>query len=467
MKILFIRPRPSPETIGLQHVMIVEPLELEVLAGLLHPGDIPVIIDMIIEKNSIDYFIKKEKPDIFCVTGYITNIPTMIDYCRVAKKINPQISTIVGGTHCEVCPDDLDDEGVDFRVVRNATTVFSHLLHYIRGEGDFPEGVLGRGEILIPEKLPPFNFAFPFPDRRLTARYRKHYFYIFHDKVALLKTAFGCPHSCRFCFCRKITNGNYHERPLTDIIRELLSIREKEIYIVDDDFLNTRSRISGFIETNKAYNLNKHYLLYGRADFIAKNPDIMKDFAGIGLKTVIVGIESFFDEELNQYNKKTDARMNEEAMKILNHLGIDCFATIIISPYWGKEEFAYCKEKIKKLGIHYVNLQPLTPLPATGISVAAEDLLIPYSDFHKWDLAHVTIRPAKMSVGDFYRSIINLYEEILFQPRFLSGYLKTYSPRMLWKMSKGSFLVRKQYFRKIKEAKDVSNWSFNKTKRGL
>ena len=53
MKILFTRPRPSTETIGLQHVMIVEPLELEVLAGLLHPEDIPVIIDMIIEKHSI------------------------------------------------------------------------------------------------------------------------------------------------------------------------------------------------------------------------------------------------------------------------------------------------------------------------------------------------------------------------------------------------------------------------------
>ena len=31
MKLLLIRPRPEKETIGLQHVMIVEPLELAVL----------------------------------------------------------------------------------------------------------------------------------------------------------------------------------------------------------------------------------------------------------------------------------------------------------------------------------------------------------------------------------------------------------------------------------------------------
>jgi len=34
MKILMVRPRPTSRTIGLQHLMIVEPLELEVLASL-------------------------------------------------------------------------------------------------------------------------------------------------------------------------------------------------------------------------------------------------------------------------------------------------------------------------------------------------------------------------------------------------------------------------------------------------
>ncbi|TFH35809.1 MAG: hypothetical protein E4G95_06480 [Bacteroidia bacterium] len=103
MKILFVRPRPSKETIGLQHVMIVEPLELEVLATLAGSAHHAVIIDMILERKSIDYFIRKENPDVFCVTGYITNVPGMINYCRRAKDISRGIITIVGGVHCEVC----------------------------------------------------------------------------------------------------------------------------------------------------------------------------------------------------------------------------------------------------------------------------------------------------------------------------------------------------------------------------
>jgi len=451
MKILFVRPRPSAKTIGLQHVMIVEPLELEVLATLVGAANQAVIVDMILEKKPIGYFIRKENPDIFCVTGYITNVPGMIDYCRCAKRISPGIITVAGGVHCEVCPQDLNDASIDYRVVRNATTVFPPLLEYFENGKLFPKGVLKYNEQLLPAELPPFDFSFPIPDRKLTARYRKKYFYIFHDKVALIKTSFGCPFTCNFCFCRELTRAGYFERPLNEVIVELQTIKEKNIYIVDDDFLTSGARVVDFIEANRSAGLDKNYLLYGRADFIAGNPTIMADFKAIGLKTVIVGFESFYDHELKNYHKNTDAKTNEEAMKVLNQNKIECYATIIVSPDWGKKEFDFCRDKIRELGIHYVNLQPFTPLPGTGNTVEPSELIIPYSDYERWDLAHVTIRPKKMSTADFYKSILRLYNSILFQPRFLIDYIKKYKLAMLLKMVLGSIKVRKQYLLKIKE----------------
>lgn len=451
MKILFVRPRPSPETIGLQHVMIVEPLELEVLARLVGKNDIPVIIDMILEKRPVAYFINREKPDMLCVTGYMTNVPAMIRYCRIAKTINPEIKTIVGGVHCEVCPKDLDDNDVDFRVVRNAAVVFPLLLEHIQGRADLPEGVFRSNEKVSPAALPPFDFSFPIPDRTLTARYRKKYFYIFHNRIALIKTAFGCPFSCNFCFCRKITDGQYFKRPIKEVIRELKTIKEKEIYIVDDDFLTSRTRVLNFIEAVQSAQLSKHYLLYGRSDFIVQNPDTIQRFRTAGLKTVIIGFESFFDHELKRYNKTINAKTNEQAMKVLKENHIDCFGTIILPPDWGNYEFSMCRKKLLDLGIHYVNLQPLTPLPGTDQVVDDNKLLIPYSDFPKWDLAHISIRPEKMSVHDYYANILELYRAVLLQPAYLFGYMKKYSLPMLWKMMKGSFLVHSQYRRKIKE----------------
>jgi len=179
----------------------------------------------------------------------------------------------------------------------------------------------------------------------------------------------------------------------------------------------------------------------------------MSDFRTIGLRTVIVGFESFSDHELKSYNKNTDVKTNEEAMRVLNNCRIECYATIIVSPDWGKKEFDYCRDKICKLGIHYVNLQPFTPLPGTGVVVEKDELIIPYSDFERWDLAHVTIRPKKMSTTDFYKNILRLYNLILFQPRFLFDYLGKNNLLMILKMLKGSIKVRKQYMLKIKELK--------------
>jgi radical SAM superfamily enzyme YgiQ (UPF0313 family) len=451
MKILFVRPKPSIETIGLQHVMLVEPLELEVLATCVSDEYTSTIVDMILEKELIEFFIRREQAHVFCVTGYITNVPEMIEYCKVAKSINPNIHTVAGGVHCEVCPDDLNHPAIDFRVVRNATTVFPKLLGYIKGQNKFPEGTLKVNDIA--GNLPEFDFAFPIPDRRLTKKYRNQYFYIFHNKVALLKTAFGCPYSCNFCFCREITQKRYVERRLDEVIEEIKTIEEQDIYIVDDDFLTTRQRVKSFIEANHREKLKKHYLLYGRADFIANNPDLMSEFKEVGLRTVIVGFESFFNHELKQYNKNVDAATNEKAMQVLNKTGIECYATIILSPEWGRKEFSMLRKKIKQLGIHYVNLQPMTPLPGTDNNQYQKKLIIPYSDFARWDLAHVTIQPEKMSVADFYKELLGVYNAALFQPAFLFNYLKRYPVSMLWKMIKGSFMVWKQYQHKIKEVK--------------
>ncbi len=451
-KILFIRPEASPETIGLQHVMIVEPLELEILYGLVRENDNPEIIDMLVEKQPFEYFINLHKPDIICLTGYITNVGIIIDYCKIAKAANPHIVTIVGGVHCEVVPEDFEHESIDFRVVRNAAITFTDLLNHIDNKTVLPAGVLTKNEKLDISKLPDFNFYVPWAVRSSVKKYREQYFYIFHDKVALLKTSYGCPYNCSFCFCTVITAGKYSQRPLDDVIAELKSIPQKEIYIIDDDFLTDRKRLETFIEKSIENNLDKKYLVYGRADFIANNPDLMEKMTKIGLRTVIVGFESFFEADLKKYNKKTNAELYKQTMQVLNRNKIDCYATMIVSPEWDKNDFKKMVKSVKEIGIHYVNLQPLTPLPKTGFLYPEEQLLIKRTEYEKWDLAHVAIKPDKMSTADFYREIIKAYNKILFQPKVLLNYLKQYSPKMLLKMIQGSNRVRKQYHKKIEES---------------
>lgn len=452
MKILFIRPRPDRETIGLQHLMLLEPLELEILYTLIRPEDTAEIIDLIIEKRSFAHFISLHNPDVICFTGYITNVAQIIAYAAQAKAINEKIVNIAGGVHCEVCPEDFEHECIDYRVVRNAARVFTKLLNHIAHNEPLPPGVLQKNESTHPNLLPPFDFSIPFPNREAVKKYRKKYFYIFHNKVALLKTSFGCPFACSFCFCRVITGGKYVQRPMQQVIEEIKSIHEKEVYIVDDDFLTDHARIVEFISEIRKVGIKKRWLVYGRADFIAANPVLMKELKSIGLRTVIVGFESFTASELNDYNKKISADLYAETMQVLRQNRIECFATLIVSPAWSKEDFKHMVKQVINLGIHYINLQPLTPLPKTGLVVPDEKIIIDRKDYPKWDLAHVSVKPEKMAVHEFYEEILKAYYAILYRPEVIFKHLISYSPRMLYKMFLGGRRVGRQYREKIKEA---------------
>ncbi len=450
MKILFLRPSAPEETIGLQHLMIVEPLELELLATLVEKEHDVIIIDLILEKQGAEYFIKKYMPDMVCITGYITHTSYMLKISQKAKEINSKIIIVVGGVYIEKLPEKINSPFVDYRVVRNALLEFPKLLNYIENRGEFPLGVLRIDEILDETTLPEYNFSVPIPNRSLTKKYRDKYFYVFHPKVALLKTSFGCPFPCSFCFCRKITGDNYWERPLEEVIEELKGIEENEVYIIDDNFLVSKERVMSFIELLKKHSIKKRYLIYGRADFIAKHPKTIKRFKKYGLRTIIVGFESFNDNELTSLNKKSMAKTNEYAMNVLNKYKVDCYASVIAMPEWSKEDFRKATKKMIDLKIRFLNIQPLTPLEKTDINFDDNNLIINRSDYARWDLAHIVVKPEKMSVKEFYREILKMYIRVLFQPSNLIHHIK-YPIKYQIKLLLGAIKVKKQYSRKINE----------------
>jgi len=92
LSILLIRPRPPKETIGLQHVMICEPLELEYLVGNIDKNKASVeIIDMILEKKPIEFFVDKYKPHIIGMTAYITHVGVVKEMAKAIKFVSKDI----------------------------------------------------------------------------------------------------------------------------------------------------------------------------------------------------------------------------------------------------------------------------------------------------------------------------------------------------------------------------------------
>jgi len=422
MNILLIRPKPHRATIGLQNVMICEPLELMTLAAVLRANEHTVtILDMILERRSLKHFIHKYQPETVGITGYISHIGVIKEYAKRIKILNPKIKVCVGGVHAAVCPEDLSDPNIDL-VCRTADDFYR-----------FSDCA---------------NFAPRLPDRNLPKRYIKKYYYLFQTLCALIKTSFGCPYNCNFCFCKEITP--YDARPVSDVINELLTISQKEVYIVDDNFLHNGERLIEFCEQLEIQNIHKHFLVYGRADFIAANEDVIARLAKNGLSAVIVGLESANQDELDSYNKRTKLDDNIAAVRILKKYNIECYATVILGLDWDKSDFKQLYRFLKELDIAFVNLQPFTPMPGTAYFDDYKDrLLIPYEQPEKWDMAHLVVNPGKLSVRQYYAQIIRLYYKITVTPKHTAYMLRRYGLKQTLKLSIGAFRITMQYLAKI------------------
>ena len=450
MKVLLVRPRPHKETIGLQHVMICEPLELEYLVSNV-PDKIKdkvklKIIDLIVEKRSYKDILLKEKPDFIIFTGYITHVGIIKDMSKESKTILPNVKIGVGGVHAEVVPEDFNSEWIDFIYSRNGIDGFNLTLEGLL-EGKDTE-TINQDIVNLGPKNTEFNYKYP--ARESVSQYRKYYYYMFHSPCALIKTSYGCPYNCSFCFCKEITDGKYFAREVEDIMDELEEIKEEEVYIVDDDFLYNVDRLQEFVAALKKRNIKKKFLVYGRADFIVKNKEILTQLREVGLQAVIVGIESFKSEDLKSYNKGTTKEINEECIKVLKSLDIELYATLIMPLDFTKDDFRQMTQWLKSLDVRFVNLQPLTPLPGTEIfEEYLPDLLVKREDYHLWDMAHVVLKPEFMSIRRFYLELLIAYYRIIMRPKHIYALIKKYGIKDNIKMLIGSNFVSAQYIYKI------------------
>ncbi|NLC02733.1 MAG: radical SAM protein [Tissierellia bacterium] len=430
--------------------MICEPLELEYLVSNV-PKEISnmvdlKIIDMIIEKESYESIIERESPEFIVFTGYITHVNLIKDLSKVAKMLLKNVKTGVGGVHAEVVPEDFNSPYIDFIYNSNGIDSFNETLIGLVGKKSIDE--IKNNIIKIgPKKT---NFNYNHPNRKSTDKYRKSYYYMFHNPCALIKTSFGCPYNCSFCFCKEITDGKYFTRDMEDVMDELEGISEEEIYIVDDDFLHSPKRLDLFINSLKARNINKKYLVYGRADFIVENEDLLSRLKDSGLQAVIVGIESVRSQDLKDYQKGTTKEINEKAIKILQNLDIELYATLIIPLDFTKRDFNQLTEWLKTLNVRFVNLQPLTPLPGTDIFHQYIDkLLVKREDHEVWDMAHVILKPEHMTIRKFYMEILKSYYKVVMRPKHVIALIKKYGWKENWKMLMGSSFVSWQYLKKI------------------
>lgn len=415
MRVLLIRPPVPKHTIGLKHVMICEPLELEyVAAGL--SEHVVEIFDMIVEKDRLPDRLRRFNPDVIGTSSYITGVNEVKKLCRQAKAWNPNVWTVVGGVHASCVPEDFADHAIDAIVLGDGTALMPELLDAF-ATGKLLDDVAGLALPIDDERVirtsdRPYIRApdsLPLPRRDLVEHLRHYYYYIFHRPLTTMKTAWGCWYRCNFCFTWQITGGTPYIRSPESIVDELARITTDDVYIVDDIFLINPHRLQRIAELMRERGIHKKILCYGRADFIAENEPIVAEWAKLGLCAVLVGLEASTDDELAAMHKASTVSANRRAIDVLRRHGIDTYGSLIPNPDYSPADWERLWRFIDETGLYYLNISPLTPLPGTDIwPEYADRITVPRKAHALWDLSHAVL-PTRMSLRDFYRALLRLY----------------------------------------------------------
>jgi hypothetical protein len=77
------------------------------------------------------------------------------------------------------------------------------------------------------------------------------------------------------------------------------------------------------------------------------------------------------------------------------------------------------------------------------------DLIIPRNEYEKWAMAHVVIKPSKLSVRAYYMQIVKLYFRLSLNPKSCIYMIKKYGLKDCIKLSFGAAKITRQYLAKI------------------
>ncbi|NER29492.1 MAG: radical SAM protein [Symploca sp. SIO1C4] len=157
------------------------------------------------------------------------------------------------------------------------------------------------------------------------------------EKRGCIETTRGCEHKCSFCF---INLGSNFEKKwqirsgyaIVSDIKKYLDQGISKFVFLDSEFLGVRK--VDHIEKTKLLNMIKdelppiRYSIWNRADTLLKfnQFDLLKQS---GLTKVLIGVESFFQEDLDILNKATKSEWIEEAIIQLINRHIYCCLTFM------------------------------------------------------------------------------------------------------------------------------------------
>jgi anaerobic magnesium-protoporphyrin IX monomethyl ester cyclase len=268
--------------------------------------------------------------------------PDAIELVRCLRRSAPDAYHIMGGQGLQFLWEDVlrDCPELDAACMYEGDETIAEVWDaLLRGQDD--RGIKGlytrrEGRVVTEGPRPPVTALDDLP-----YTYRDPSAGAYRGGHATMSTSRGCAAHCTFCQSGNYAN-RYHKLPkwrqrsARSVIDEIVHLHDTHgvdaISIIDDDFLGGagqgRQRAIEFADRLDRLPFQITYSIECRVDEIDEY--ILRRLHDVGLRHVLIGIESAIDDDIRLFAKKTTNEQVEDAMALLRRLNID-FSTGFIT----------------------------------------------------------------------------------------------------------------------------------------
>jgi len=420
MRVLLVNPPCGPRTIGMRYISRIEPLGLEYIGAAVSGQHDVRLVDMCVRPADLLRTLKRFTPDVVGVTTESVRMGPALDVLRTVRKIAPECLTVVGGHHPSLYPADFDDAAVDLVVLGEGVKTFAEICAARSAGGRNFEHIAG---LMIrtangltatePRPLPTTLDDYPLPDRSLTARYRRQYYYITEPWVAGVRTSFGCPHKCSFCPSALYCQNRFIVRDPELIFDEICTVKEPFVMFCDTGSFHDTERFRALGQMILKSGLKKRYYTYARADTVVRNPGLFELWAKAGLSVVMIGLEALDEEALQRFNKGTSISQNEQAVRFLEEIGVSVCGGFVVEPDASRRDFDRMDNYIRThRSILHAEFTPLTPFPGTRYYQQQRENVLT-RDWQVYDMQHFVVKTS-LPPEELYALMVRSYRRIVF-----------------------------------------------------
>ncbi|MHA2163286.1 MAG: B12-binding domain-containing radical SAM protein [Candidatus Thorarchaeota archaeon] len=411
------------------------PLGILNLAAYLRTHDSTVEIEVLdcqaenIGWRDIENRIEVFRPDIVAPSALATcNAFKGLRIAGIAKKVNPDITTIVGGQHFTVLAKETLEAytEIDLVVRGEGEQTLVELIGSLQGKMSLSEvkGIAfrnGNRVVITPERPLIDNLDdLPFPGYDFVEKHIKGYHFTMmagkNTPYALIEASRGCPHDCDFCSQCTFWQGKWRSKSPKRIADEFEYCFDKFgirfFWLTDDNFglgKKTRELCDEILKKGIADDIM--WFMQARCDDIVRHQDLLPKLRKAGLNWILAGVESHSPEILKSFNKRIEPSMSTDAMRLLKLNDIFAQATLIIGDRGDDHDSIQgLRTWINQLDPDIAIYMILTPFPGTKLyERATKNGWIEDTNWAHYDMIHAVMPTKHLSREEVQEELYRCY----------------------------------------------------------